>query len=69
MWQRAVGGLSLASSVGTGAFGSHGLMKLPHTTEDDKKKWDAGELVPAGPGGGREEERAAKFIAGARPVT
>lgn len=58
MWQRAVGGLSLASSVGTGAFGSHGLMKLPHTTEDDKKKWDAGEQGRQGRGGAeRKSER------------
>ncbi|GMH47184.1 hypothetical protein TrRE_jg320, partial [Triparma retinervis] len=31
-WQRAIGSLSFASSIGLGAYGSHALPSLPHST-------------------------------------
>ncbi len=39
-WQRAVGGLSCASSIAAAAYGSHGLPSHPSTTPSDQKAWD-----------------------------
>ena len=39
-WQRTVGSLSLASSIFLGAYGSHGLSKLPHYTPVSTKQFE-----------------------------
>ena len=39
-WQRAVGGLSLASSIFLGAYGSHGLGSNPNITAKETKQWE-----------------------------
>jgi uncharacterized membrane protein YgdD (TMEM256/DUF423 family) len=39
-WQRAVGGLSCASSIVSGAYGAHGLKKQVGVTDVQVKQWE-----------------------------
>ena len=40
-WQRAIGGVSTAASIGLGAYGAHGLPKQPGMTPVKLKQFEA----------------------------
>ena len=41
-WQRAVGGLSSAASIGIGAYGAHGLKQREGITDIKLKQFETG---------------------------